>query len=90
LSKKIKAGFDGYLITLLPQSPAFSTVFMAAGKIGMVVVPLDPRFKAGEMEALCKRTSPKVLVTLAFPEQIKNEVEQLVKQYTFDAVFSYI
>ncbi len=78
------------IATLLPQSPAFSTVFMAAGKIGMVVVPLDPRFKSGEMETLCQRTSPKILVTLAFPEQIKDEVEKLVKQYTFETVFSYI
>ncbi len=77
------------IATLLPQSPAFSTMFMAAGKIGLVVVPLDPRFKAGEMVALCQRTSPRALVTLAFPEQVKAEVEQLVDLYSFEAVFSY-
>jgi fatty-acyl-CoA synthase len=77
------------IATLLPQSPAFSTIFMAAGKIGLVVVPLDPRFKAGEMAALCQRTSPRALVTLAFPEQVKAEVEQLVGLYSFEAVFSY-
>ncbi|WDP85409.1 MAG: acyl--CoA ligase [Desulfobacter sp.] len=77
------------IATLLPQSPAFSTVFMAAGRIGMVVVPLDPRFKVGEMAALCHRTSPKILVTLAFPEEIKREVEQLVDAFSFEAVFSY-
>lgn len=77
------------IATLLPQSPAFSTIFMAAGKIGMVVVPLDPRFKSGEMVALCERTKPRMLATLAFPEEIKAEVEQLVAAYRFEHVFSY-
>lgn len=77
------------IATLLPQSPAFSTIFMAAGKIGLVVVPLDPRFKSGEMKALCDRTSPRILVTLAFPEEIKAEVEQLTADYKFEHVFSY-
>ncbi|WDP89540.1 MAG: acyl--CoA ligase [Desulfobacter sp.] len=76
--------------TLLPQSPAFSTLYMAAGRIGAVMVPLDPRFKAGEMAALCRRTSPRILVTLAFPDEIKAEVEQLIKVYEFEAVFSYL
>ena len=63
---------------------------MAAGRIGMVVVPLDPRFKTGEMMTLCQRTSPKLLVTLAFSPEINAEVEQLVKNYSFESVFSYL
>lgn len=78
------------IATLLPQSPAFSIIYMAAGRIGLVVVPLDPRFKAGEMAALCNRTSPRILVSLAFPEQIKAEVEELIKMFSFESVFSYL
>ncbi|WP_028316627.1 class I adenylate-forming enzyme family protein [Desulfatibacillum aliphaticivorans] len=78
------------IATLLPQSPAFSTLFMAAGRIGMVVVPLDPRFKAGEMQALCERTKPRILATLAFPEEIKAEVEQLASLYEFERIFYYM
>lgn len=77
------------IATLLPQSPAFSTMFMAAAKLGLVVIPLDPRFKAGEMNDLCQRTSPRILVGLAFPEEIKAEVEGLLKLYKFEAVYSY-
>lgn len=77
------------IATLLPQSPAFATVFMAAGKTGMVVVPLDPRFKAGEMKALCDRTRPRVLVSLAFPENIKKEAQALIRDYSFPHIFSY-
>ncbi len=77
------------IATLLPQSPAFSTMYMAAAKLGLVVIPLDPRFKAGEMNDLCQRTSPRILVGLAFPEEIKAEVQGLLKLYKFEAVYSY-
>ena len=40
--------------TILPQSPAFITVYLAAAALGLVVVPLDPRFKAAEMVTLCQ------------------------------------
>ena len=77
------------IATLLPQSPAFSTMYMAAAKLGLVVIPLDPRFKAGEMNDLCQRTAPRILVGLAFPEEIKAEVQGLLKLYKFEAVYSY-
>ena len=34
-----------HIATVLPQSPAFVTTYLAAGKTGLVVVPLDPRLK---------------------------------------------
>lgn len=75
--------------TILPQSPAFMYIFMAAATIGLTVVPLDPRFTAGEMASLCHRTCPKQLVSLGFPEQIKFNAEKLLGEYSFEHVFSY-
>jgi long-chain acyl-CoA synthetase len=77
------------IATILPQSPAFLTVFMACASMGLVLVPLDPRFTAAEMISLCKRTTPKLLVTLAFPDNIKQAAENLIKEVPFDHVFSY-
>ncbi len=77
------------IATILPQSPAFVTLYMAASTLGLVVVPLDPRFKPAEMIALSKRTQPKLLVALANPEPIKQTAEALVSEYHFDHVFSY-
>ncbi len=76
--------------TVLPQSPAFVTVFMAAAALGLVVVPLDPRFRAAEMIALGRRTRPKLLVALAHPEPVKQAVEELAAALPFSAgVYSF-
>lgn len=77
------------IATILPQSPAFMHIYMAAATIGLVVVPLDPRFTAGEMAALCNRTSPRLLVSLGFPERVKLNAEKLLKKYSFEHVFNY-
>ncbi|MEA1962053.1 MAG: class I adenylate-forming enzyme family protein [Bacillota bacterium] len=77
------------IATLLPQSPAFSTLFMAASTMGLVVLPLDLRDKPGEMKALCDRVQPKLLVGLANPVPFKEKTEELVNLYSFDHVFSY-
>ncbi len=77
------------IATLLPQSPAFMNIYMAAATMGLVVVPLDPRFTASEMAALCERTTPNLLISLAYPENIKNNAEDLIRQVHFDHVYSY-
>ncbi len=77
------------IATILPQSLAFVTLYMAASTLGLVVVPLDPRFKPAEMIALSKRTEPKLLVALANPEPIKQTAEALIQAYPFERVFSY-
>jgi len=75
--------------TILPQSPAFVNIFMACASLGLVLVPLDPRFTAGEMISLCERTTPKLLVALAFPDSIKRAAEELIKAVPIDNVFSF-
>ncbi len=75
--------------TILPQSPAFMHLFMAAATMGLIVVPLDPRFTAFEMASLCRRTNPKLLVSLGFPEPIKLNAEKLIEEFAFEHVFSY-
>jgi len=77
------------IATILPQSPAFPTLFMAAATMGLVVIPLDPRDTPGEMKTLCDRTNPKLLVGLANPAPFKEKTEELAKIYNFDNVFSY-
>ncbi len=77
------------IATILPQSPAFVNIFMACAAMGLVLVPLDPRFTAAEMIALCERTSPTLLVTLAYPENIKQAAQELIKTVPIDNVFSF-
>ena len=77
------------IATILPQSPAFPTLFMAAATMGLVVIPLDPRDTPREMKALCERTKPKLLVGIADSASSKEKTEELAKIYHFDNVFSY-
>lgn len=77
-----------HIATVLPQSPAFVTTYLAAGKTGLVVVPLDPRLKTVEMKSLCERTRPRALVALATPEPLKRGVNALMNEYAFERVFS--
>ncbi|REB08764.1 long-chain fatty acid--CoA ligase [Sporosarcina sp. BI001-red] len=76
--------------TILPQTPAFMTIYLAAGQMGLVVVPLDPRFKATEMINLCNRTEPKMLVCFAGNETLKETTKQLLKEIEIPHVFSYM
>ena len=78
------------IATILPQSPAFVTLYMAASSLGLVMVPLDPRFRPAEMIALSKRTNPRILIALANPEPIKQTAEALIQAYPFEHVFSYL
>ena len=75
--------------TILPQSPAFITVYLATAVLGLVVVPLDPRFKAAEMVTLCRRTNPRILISLGNPEPVKKTAESLVEQVGFEAVYYF-
>jgi fatty-acyl-CoA synthase len=77
------------IATILPQSPAFLNIYMAAASMGLVLVPLDPRFKSTEMAELCVRTRPRLLVSLAYPENIKEAAQELIKKVDFDFLFSY-
>lgn len=47
---------------LLNNRPEFVTVFFGAAKIGAIVVPLDTKYKPGELESLFNHAQPKVLV----------------------------
>jgi len=77
------------IATILPQSPAFVTLFMAASTMGLVVIPLDPRDKPSEMLALCERTKPKLLVGMANPEPMKSKTEELLNLFHFEHAYSY-
>lgn len=75
--------------TVLPESPAFLNLFMAASKTGIELVPLDPRYKPPEMVYRCERTNPKAFVGLGYPESIAESVEKALKEIEVENVFSY-
>jgi len=77
------------IATILPQSPAFVTLYLAAATMGLVLIPLDPRDTPEEMQALCDRARPKLLVGLAYPEPFREKTEALVARYTFSHVYGY-
>ena len=78
------------LSVILPQSPAFAYLFVAASNLGLVIVPLDPRLSVNEMAVLCERTTPKVLVTLASMKEVVDKSLSLMGTYKFQNVFSYL
>jgi len=47
---------------LLPNSPEFVVVYFAVTKIGAIAVPLDTKYKVGELASLFGDCRPKVLV----------------------------
>ena len=75
---------------VLPQSPAFAYLYVAASNLGLVIVPLDPRLSVIEMVALCERTTPKVLVALASMKELVDKSVSLMETYPFQQVFSYL
>src|SRR5699024_1640671 len=77
------------IATVLPQSPAFMNVFMAAGNIGLVVVPLDPKLTTTEMENLCNRTNPKLLISIASDAQVIQTVEKLLEKIDITFLYAY-
>jgi fatty-acyl-CoA synthase len=77
------------IATILPQSPAFVTLYMAAATMGLVLIPLDPRDTPQEMQALCERAKPKLLVGLAYPDPFREKTETLTQLYSFSHVYSY-
>lgn len=76
--------------TVLTQSDAFMTIYMAAASTGLVLVPLDSRYKASEMEERCRRAGVKLLLTLAYDETVKENVSLLLDNYKIDHVYTYL
>ena len=48
---------------LLPNSPEFVVIYFGITKIGAVAIPLDTKYKVGELASLFDDSRPKVLVT---------------------------
>lgn len=79
-----------FIATLLPQSSAFSNIFAAAAKVGIVLVPLDLRNSVSEMAGLCRRTNPRILLSLAFNEETRKLAESLAEEVRFERVYSFM
>jgi len=48
---------------LLPNSPEFVVIYFGITKIGAVAIPLDTKYKVGELASLFDDSRPKVMVT---------------------------
>ena len=48
---------------LLPNSPEFVAIYFGIVKLGGIAVPLDTKYKIGELDSLFSNSRPKVLVT---------------------------
>ncbi|MBA7518497.1 Long-chain-fatty-acid--CoA ligase [subsurface metagenome] len=48
---------------LLPNSPEFAVIYFGITKIGAVAIPLDTKYKVGELASLFDDSRPKVMVT---------------------------
>lgn len=51
------------VVMLLPNSPEFVAIYFGIVKACGIAVPLDTKYKVGELASLCNNSQPKVLVT---------------------------
>ncbi|MFA5316269.1 MAG: AMP-binding protein [Dehalococcoidales bacterium] len=61
--KGLGVGKGDRVAMLLNNNPEFVIVFFGIAKIGAIAVPLDTKYKHGELAALFHHSQPKVLVT---------------------------
>ncbi len=60
---KMGVGKGDRVAMLLVNSPEFVTIYFGIVKIGAIAVPLDTKYKVGELASLWDNSQPKVLVT---------------------------
>lgn len=53
------------IVTILPSTPRYVSVFLAAGKIGAITVPLDVRYRAADYRRLIPHVEPKLIISVA-------------------------
>ncbi len=75
--------------TVLPQSPAFWNLYMAASKTGIEIVALDPRHKPPEMLYRLNQTGADILVGLGYPEDVAESIKKTLDDIDIEHVFSY-
>ncbi|WP_078427734.1 class I adenylate-forming enzyme family protein [Alkalihalobacterium alkalinitrilicum] len=78
------------IATILPQSKAFITVFTAAAKLGITIVPLDTRLQLPRIQHICERTQPKMLIAQAHPEKLKDKIETILSNIHFEHFYYYL
>jgi len=60
---KMGVGRGDRVAMLLSNSPEFVVIYFGVAKVGAIAVPLDTKYKAGELASLFDDSQPKVLVT---------------------------
>jgi len=78
------------IVTLLPPSPAFMNLYMVSANMGLVLVPLDLRYKTQEMIQLCQKTNPKLFVGVANNPSLNDSVQRLLEEMDIPNVLSYL
>jgi len=50
--------------TILPTIPEYILSFIAASKIGAIIIPMDKEYKKGDFKLLIPHSNPKVIITI--------------------------
>ena len=53
------------IVTILPSIPRYVSLFLAAGKIGAITVPLDVRYRAADFRRLVPHVEPRLVISIA-------------------------
>ncbi|HMQ62235.1 MAG TPA: class I adenylate-forming enzyme family protein [Flavilitoribacter sp.] len=53
------------IVTILPARPEFLIVFLAAARVGAVTLPMDVRYKSGDLERLLPQAAPRLIIAMA-------------------------
>jgi long-chain acyl-CoA synthetase len=78
------------VVTLLPQSQAFLTVFVAASNTGLTLIPLDTRIKLDRIRDICERTNPQMIIGQASPAKLCDLMTEVLDSIHFEHVFHYL
>ena len=52
------------IVTVIPTIPEYILTFIAASKIGAIIIPMDKEYKKADLKLLIPHSSPKVIVTI--------------------------
>ncbi len=53
------------VVTILPSTPEFLVVYLAASQLGAIVIPFDVRYRISDLERFLDRSSPQLIVAAA-------------------------
>lgn len=79
----MKIGKGDKIITVLPCRPEFMEIFVAANKIGAIIVPMDIRYRHADFIKLIPDMRPRIIISLIADEKVnfKDMLNQLKSEF---------